>query len=358
MQRGRYLIMRKQTNSFISIIIILTLMLIILPPSVHTDAAVSYILPDGCIVWQTSIERYINGVQNPEWSRNESAYVNLNNRSVVFAYGGTTAQGVMLKVYSDTGEFLRTSSYISNLSAGYFTKKAVTVKDMILTEDNSLVIVGEESGTAYLATGGCSHGFIMKINLSDYSMTWVRKIEHPEDVTVSYNDKVNDVIETDMGYFVAGRFAAGSYKYYCFIEGYDKNTGNRTYIMDSSQIVSGEHDEFLTLSKTSDGGFIAAGKSNSPSAPGFREDNMLYRSSSYDPYVANHDGYVAKFSAPSDGLIHREMHKCYGTRGYDYIRDIEETSDGYIFFANYDNDLYINYSIIMEINGSLLLSVK
>ncbi|HPB18142.1 MAG TPA: hypothetical protein PK870_10855, partial [Clostridia bacterium] len=61
--------MRKQTNRFISIIIILTLLLIILPPSVHTDAAVSYILPDGCIVWQTSMDRYIGTVQNPEWSR-------------------------------------------------------------------------------------------------------------------------------------------------------------------------------------------------------------------------------------------------------------------------------------------------
>ena len=351
MQRGRYLIMRKQTNRFISIIIILTLLLIILPPSVHTDAAVSYILPDGCIVWQTSMDRYIGTVQNPEWSRDENAYVNLNNGSVVFAYEGTAAQGVMLKVYSDTGEFLRTSSYISNLGAGYFTKKTITVKDMILTEDNSLVIIGEESGTALVAVGSCSHGFIMKINLSDYSMTWVRKIEHPEDVTVSYTDKVNDIIETDLGYFVAGRFATNSYKYYCFIEGYDKNTGNRIYVMDPSQIVSGEHDEFFTLSKTSDGGFIAAGKSNSPSVPGFREDNMLYRSSSWDPYVAKHDGYIAKFSTPSDGLIHREMHKCYGTRGYDYIRDIEETSDGYVFFAEYDNDLYRSYNIVMEING-------
>ncbi|MDD3970826.1 MAG: hypothetical protein PHC31_02825 [Clostridia bacterium] len=334
----------------ISLIITFAILLSLLAPIKADMAVVNYLLPTSSIVWENATPRFIGSVQSEDWTRTASAYAKLADGTYAVALSGTSAKGVKIKVFSNSGVLLSSNEYVTGLSASYFTKSTITVKQMILTEDQSLVVVGEESGTASLATGSCSHGFIMKIDISDYSMTYAKKILHPDDVSLSYKDLINAVIETDQGYFVAGRFLASSGKYFAFIEGYDKSNGDTLFIMDSSQMVSGEHDEFFSLIETGDGGFIAVGKSNSPLVPGYRDDNMLYRSSSYDPYVAMHDGYVAKFSAPSDGLIQREAHKCYGTIGYDYIRKIIQTSDGFIFFAEYDNDLD-NYGAIFEING-------
>ncbi len=187
--------------------------------------------------------------------------------------------------------------------------------DIVKSSDGGYVAVGETYSTD-LADGisvKLSDGLIVKYN-SNGEVEWQQVYGDEK------NDSFNSVVETDDGFVAVGYVKKNCSSSVCnntaVVVKYDKE-GKQLWKKDYA---GNKAVNFNDIIKTSDGGFITVGVTDSTNI----KDNTS--KGSYDALIVKYD---------KDGNV--SWQKLYGGSGADYFRKIIETDDGYITVGDFDS---------------------
>ncbi|MDD2181619.1 MAG: prepilin-type N-terminal cleavage/methylation domain-containing protein [Bacilli bacterium] len=151
------------------------------------------------------------------------------------------------------------------------------------------------------------------INKSRYGVFGSSKkgIERAAELYYASNSK--DIVwENDIGYVEVEKTADEKYEYNAYVDCLtDASTFNSHYVSYGGKYI----DEFYDLQETSDGGFIAVGRSNSEVITKYGTENF-----------GKYDAIIVKFK--SDGEV--EWGRNFGGSNNELFESVIETNDGYI----------------------------
>lgn len=204
----------------------------------------------------------------------------------------------------------------------------------VIEIDNGYIAVGETfSGELSGFKGGNSDALIVKYDKSG-NLISSKVFGNSGNEGIFF-----DIISSDNQVIVTGKLAAvadgdlsdfvipSDYKTYMAVNIiFDMNLN----YLKSSIIGGNSYNQFQKTIRTSDGGFISIGYTNS--------NNSVFADLKYIKSGYNYEGLIVKY----DGDFNIEKIKLFSGTGHSYFNDIIEVDDGYILVGNsvaYDNDM-------------------
>lgn len=175
-----------------------------------------------------------------------------------------------------------------------------------------------------------AYGFLIKLNGSTGNILWSVKFAPYGEM----DHEITYVLENDQGYVYSTQSTYGSYgantPTYPKIICANKTTGETLLQNRADQAHLGSNVGFAKIVPTSDGGFLALGKTNAATAPGYGANY-----SSPSSGIQSADAYIVKYGPAEEGSYPLQWDRTTGTYNSDTATHAVPYSNGYLLAVAY-----------------------